>query len=561
MEGMYMQSLWVWLVMQAVVIGVVFLLSRKARAGVAAEPKRTRQTREESREMRELRQMRARSLNLPLSEKARPAQMDDIVGQTDGIRALRAALCGPNPQHVLIYGPPGCGKTCAARLVLDEAKRCPDSPFDADSRFVEVDATCVRFDERAIADPLLGSVHDPIYQGAGALGAQGVPQPKPGAVSRAHCGVLFLDEIGELHPVQMNKLLKVLEDRKVFFESAYYSGDNNNIPKYIHDIFQNGMPADFRLVGATTRRPEELPSALRSRCVELYFKPLSEGSLARIAQGAADRLGYEMEEKAALLLAGYCESGRDAVNMVQLAGGAAYGEHRREITAADVRWVAQISNYQLHTPPKLPEKARPGVAIGLAVTGAGAGLAVEIECVADFARGQCGTLDVGGAVDYEELEMRGRKLGRKGTARTSAENVLGAFRKRFGWDYKQYDVRFNIPGGMPMDGPSAGIALAVALMSAVSGKAPIPRLALTGEVTVQGEVRPVGGVREKLEAAVQAGAHTILIPKANWEDAYASLAAEVLAVEDITEVMRTAFDIPYELPMEEGVLPLICTPA
>ncbi len=67
---------------------------------------------------------------------------------------------------------------------------------------VEVDATIVRFDERGIADPL-GSVHDPIYQGAGPLGITGVPQPKPGAVSKAHGGILFLDEIGELHPVQM----------------------------------------------------------------------------------------------------------------------------------------------------------------------------------------------------------------------------------------------------------------------------------------------------------------------------------------------------------------------
>ena len=85
---------------------------------------------------------------------------------------------------------------------------------------MEVDATCVRFDERAIADPLIGSVHDPIYQGAGQLGVQGVPQPKPGAVTKAHGGVLFLDEIGELHPVQMNKLLKVLEDRRVMLESG-----------------------------------------------------------------------------------------------------------------------------------------------------------------------------------------------------------------------------------------------------------------------------------------------------------------------------------------------------
>ena len=58
---------------------------------------------------------------------------------------------------------------------------------------------------------------------------------------------------------QMNKLLKVLEDRKVFLESAYYSSEDTNISQHIHDIFQNGLPADFRLVGATTRMPHELP--------------------------------------------------------------------------------------------------------------------------------------------------------------------------------------------------------------------------------------------------------------------------------------------------------------
>ena len=70
----------------------------------------------------------------------------------------------------------------------------------------------------------------------------------------------------------MNKLLKVLEDRKVFLESAYYSEENTQIPTYIHDIFQNGLPADFRLVGATTRTPEEIPPAIRSRCLEIFFR-------------------------------------------------------------------------------------------------------------------------------------------------------------------------------------------------------------------------------------------------------------------------------------------------
>ena len=143
---------------------------------------------------------------------------------------------------MIIYGPPGIGKTAAARLILEESKKNPNSPFGSEAKFVEIDATTARFDERGIADPLIGSVHDPIYQGAGPLGIAGIPQPKPGAVTKAHGGLLFIDEIGELHPIQMNKLLKVLEDRKVFLESAYYS------PKIrtFHIIFMRYFSTVFR---------------------------------------------------------------------------------------------------------------------------------------------------------------------------------------------------------------------------------------------------------------------------------------------------------------------------
>ncbi|NLP28704.1 MAG: AAA family ATPase, partial [Clostridia bacterium] len=188
---------------------------------------------ENKKEMEKLRKMRALSLTEPLAEKSRPVSYEEIVGQEDGVKALKSALCGRNPQHVIIYGPPGVGKTAAARLVLEDAKNQEESPFTRDSKFVEIDATTIRFDERGIADPLIGSVHDPIYQGAGALGVAGIPQPKPGAVTKAHGGILFIDEIGELQPIELNKLLKVLEDRKVFLDSAYYSSEDPNIPPYI----------------------------------------------------------------------------------------------------------------------------------------------------------------------------------------------------------------------------------------------------------------------------------------------------------------------------------------
>ena len=99
----------------------------------------------------------------------------------------------------------------------------------------------------------------------------GIPEPKPGLVTDAHGGVLFIDEIGELDLILQNKLLKVLEDKKVEFSSAYYDPDDENIPKYIKFLFDNGAPADFILIGATTREPHEINPALRSRCTEVFL--------------------------------------------------------------------------------------------------------------------------------------------------------------------------------------------------------------------------------------------------------------------------------------------------
>ena len=296
-------------------------------------------------EAEKLNKMRHIALTEPLTERARPSDMSEIVGQEDGIRVLKAALCGKNPQHILIYGPPGVGKTAAARIALEEAKKSEGTPFRRDAKFVETDATIMRFDERSIADPLIGSVHDPIYQGAGEFGSRGVPQPKWGAVSKAHGGVLFIDEIGELHPTQMNKLLKVLEDGKVMLESAYYSSSNKNIPVYIHDIFSNGIPADFRLIGATTRKPEEIPPAVRSRCVEVYFNPLSSGDIEKIIKNAEDKFDIVLEDGVVKLISKYAKNGRDAIKILQLLSNVTALEERRNITVKDAEWAIKAGRY------------------------------------------------------------------------------------------------------------------------------------------------------------------------------------------------------------------------
>ncbi|MFS8572696.1 MAG: AAA family ATPase, partial [Clostridia bacterium] len=361
-------------VLLAAVIGLYFwsLLRQQQGSRVAIR-------RESRHELERLQQLRAISLTEPLSELTRPTSFEEVIGQEDGLKALRAALCGPNPQHVIIYGPPGVGKTAAARLVLEEARRNRRSPFGEHSRFVEIDATTARFDERGIADPLIGCVHDPIYQGAGSLGIAGIPQPKPGAVTRAHGGILFIDEIGELHPVQMNKLLKVLEDRKVFLESAYYNSEDPNVPAHIRDIFEHGLPADFRLVGATTRLPEEIPPAIRSRCMEIFFRPLTPDEVARIARNAARRIGIELTAEAADMIGRYARNGREAVNMVQIAAGVADGEGRRVVDRADIGWVVSSGQYSPRPEKRVPPEPMVGRANGLAVYGPNMGVLIELE--------------------------------------------------------------------------------------------------------------------------------------------------------------------------------------
>ena len=512
---------------------------------------------ESTKELENLYKMRGVTLTVPLTEKSRPSSFKEVVGQDKGIKALKAALCGPNPQHVIIYGPPGVGKTAAARLVLEEAKKNSSSPFKKESKFVEIDATTIRFDERGIADPLIGSVHDPIYQGAGSLGVAGIPQPKPGAVTKAHGGVLFIDEIGELHPIELNKLLKVLEDRKVFLDSSYYSSEDPNMPKYIKEVFENGLPADFRLIGATTKSPEDILPAIRSRCVEIFFRALDSDEIIKIGVDASRKAGLKLDKKCEELIGEFCSNGREVINLIQLCSGVALNENRDYITSNDVEWVIENCQYTKRIEEKVFEEPSIGKVNGLAVYGANIGAVMTIEASAKRVKDGVGNLKVSGVVEEESVSSNNKKVTRKSMIISSVENVLTILSNIFDIDCKKYDIHVNIPGGSLVDGPSAGIAIATAIYSAIKGMKVDNKVAMTGEVGLLGGVKPIGGVRAKIIGAKKAGASKVIIPKENWSEGLLEVGGiEICPVENIREVFNMAF-INFPMSLEEEELNIL----
>ncbi|HHY92689.1 MAG TPA: ATP-dependent protease, Lon family, partial [Firmicutes bacterium] len=335
-----------------------------------------------------LEKMSTHSLGAPLAALFRPRSLDEVVGQEEAIAALLAKLASPYPQHVILYGPPGVGKTTVARLALEVARRLPYTPFAADAPFVEVDGATLRWDPRESTNPLLGSVHDPIYQGARReLAESAVPEPKLGLVSEAHGGVLFIDEIGELDPFLQGKLLKVLEDKRVYFESSYYDPHDPHIPKYIHQLFNEGAPADFVLIGATTRSPSELNPALRSRCAEVFFAPLSPADISAVVRLGAKRLRARLSPAVPRLISEYVVEARRALAILAeaygraLARGEAPAPGPVKIKTADVQAALRAARLTPYTGALVTGAPRVGRVLGLGVRGF-LGSVLEVEALA-----------------------------------------------------------------------------------------------------------------------------------------------------------------------------------
>jgi ATP-dependent Lon protease len=489
------------------------------------------ETDETQKKLKNLISLERRSISRSALNYLRPRKLKDIVGQDTAIQALIAKLASPYPQHVILYGPPGVGKTSAARLVLEEARKLPFSPFSKDAPFVETDGATLRWDPREITNPLLGSVHDPIYQGARRdLAEGGIPEPKLGLVTAATGGVLFIDEIGEMDALLQNKLLKVLEDKRVVFDSSYYDPADPRVPEYVKRLFEQGAPADFIMVGATTRDPDEISPALRSRCAEVFFDALTPAHIVQIVKGAARRLRCKLTEEASQLIADHTIEGRKAVGLLADAyaislnkAGILPEKGFLPVNAEDVKDAIGAARMLPNVTSRAKDIPEVGKTFGLGVSSY-LGSVLEIEAVAFDAR-ESGK----GAIRMNDTAGS--------MVKDSLFNASVSLRRICGIDLGVKDVHVNIVGGANVDGPSAGLAITLATFSAVTGVPARQDIAITGEVSLNGQVKAIGGVYEKIYGAKQAGMKTILIPLENAKGVQQIHGIEVAFVSDVKQAL------------------------
>ena len=480
----------------------------------------------------ELVELDTKHLSKNLQALLRPEQFDEIIGQERAVKSLLSKISSPYPQHIILYGPPGVGKTTAARIALNEAKKLSFTPYEKDAKFVEVNGTTLRWDPREITNPLLGSVHDPIYQGSKRdLAEGGIPEPKLGLVTEAHGGVLFIDEIGELDEILQNKLLKVLEDKRVEFSSAYYDPDDDNTPQYVKYLFDKGAPADFVLIGATTREPGDISPALRSRCTEVFFEPLTSKDIKRIVEDAAEKLQIDLEEGAAQLISNYTIEGRKAINLLADAYGAILYEGRIEedkriiVTIKDVEEIIKIARVVPYEIISNDNEWEVGHIYGLAVSGfVGSTLEIETMVYESKQKGK-------GVVRFNDTAGS--------MAKDSVFNAASVIRTITGKDMSDYDIHVNVIGGAKIDGPSAGAAITVCIISAMLNKPIRQDTAVTGEISIRGKVKPVGGIFEKIYGATRKGIKHVIVPYDNRNDIPTGMEdIKVTSVKDIEELLK-----------------------
>lgn len=418
----------------------------------------------------------------------------------------------------------------------------------------------------AHAGALLGDVlHDPFQSGG--LGTPAHERVVAGMIHKAHMGVLFIDEIATLQPATQQDLLTSLQERKypITGQSERSAGamvrteavpcnfilvaaGNYDTLKHMHPALRSRI----RGYGYEVYMDETIPDTPENRhkiAVFVAQEVTKDGKIPHFSKDAVDAIIEEARRRAnrkghlTLRL-------RDLGGLVRAAGDLAQERKSKFVERKHVDDAKEISrtleqqivdkiierrkDYQLIQ----VEGTKVGKVNGLAVfaigneAASGSGIVSPIEA----------TVTKGG--NHTEINATG---GLGDIAKESVTNVSALIKTWFNEDIQEHkDIYIQFVQTHGVEGDSASIAIAVAIISALKGIPIKQSIAMTGSLSVRGKVLPVGGVTSKVEAAIQTGIKTVIVPKSNLQDIIADKdklkKIKIVPVTDIYEVLDIAFD-------------------
>jgi Lon-like ATP-dependent protease len=421
------------------------------------------------------------------------------------------------------------------------------------------------------AGALLGDVrHDPFQSGG--LETPAHDRVEAGAIHRAHGGVLFIDEINSLEPPSQQNLLTSLQEGifPITGQSERSSGAM---------VRTEPVPCRFIMVAAgNVDAIQNMNPALRSRIrgygYEIFFRDSMEDTpenrrkfirfIAQEVQKDGKIPHFDRSAIEEVIREGRRRSNRkghltlklrDIGGLIRVAGDLARQEGAKVTTAANVvkaketarsieqqisdEFIRRSRDYDL----TIVEGAEIGRVNGLSVSGdSGAVLPIVAE-VTPAINKEMGSVVVTGIIQKrKEPWMQDEES----MAKQSINNVSAIIKKYTGKDIKEIDIHIQFIGTeySGVEGPSASIAVATAVISAIE-KIPVNQnVAMTGSLSVKGDVLPIGGVTYKIEAAAKAGIRRVLIPIANVddvliEDRYRGM-VEIIPVKTIEDVLTHA---------------------
>ncbi|MDE1860326.1 MAG: ATP-dependent protease LonB [Candidatus Micrarchaeota archaeon] len=412
----------------------------------------------------------------------------------------------------------------------------------------------------AKAGALFGDVkHDPLQSGG--LGTPAHLRVESGYIHRANKGVLFIDEIADIEPKSQQELLTAMQEKKysITGQSEMSSGAM---------VRTEPVPCDFLLVAAGNLQDiQKMHPALRSRIrgygYEVYMEssmPDNEANREKIVRFIAQEVKKDgkiphFDYDACMLIVEEAKrrSGRknrltlilrELGGVVRAAGDVAIEKGRKVVTKEDVRaaftlskpieaqFVEQTLDYRKDYKIFRTGGYSIGRVNGLAVVGSSylsAGIVLPI--VAEVTRASSRT---------EGKLIPTGKLGK--IAKEAVKNISAVIKRHMNRDMTSYDVHVQfIQTYEGVEGDSASISVAVAVISAMEGIPVDQEIAMTGSLSVRGDVLPVGGITNKIMAAIDAGMKYVIIPESNSKDIYIEKETlrkiKVIPVKNIADVL------------------------